>query len=204
MATFFLLLAQSLTTFVESLIVDRFGRRLLLVISGCGCAVGVGLTGLYKLLQVCNLHAASQYSWLPLFSLVLYIVFFSIGFAPIPWMMIPEMAPIESRSVIATSATALNWGSAFVITLFFPIVITMIQEFWVYFGFAIFTVIGTAFVLVCMPETSGKSLDQLRASYAYGWKNSLFSAVVSRRLSVTMTASNLNLPSNDQLRVTTM
>jgi facilitated trehalose transporter len=204
LATFLFLFAQTAATFIESLIVDRFGRRLLFVISGFGCSIGLGMTGLYFVLLTYQTEIANQNTWLPLTGLILYIIAFSIGFAPIPWMMIPEMTPLESRGFVSACATALNWGTAFVIAFTFPDLCGLLGTGSVFFGFMVCTIIGTTFMLICLPETSGRSFDELRTRYAYGWKNSLFSATVSRRLSTSVNASNLNLPANDQLRVTTM
>jgi facilitated trehalose transporter len=203
LGTFLVFSGQTLSTFIESLIVDRFGRRILLVLSGFGCAIDAGLTGFFYLMQEYVPDVAAQYRLLPVFSLVGFVFWFSIGFAPIPWMMIPEMTPVEARNFVTTCATALNYAIAFMITLAFPFVKEAYGPGVIYIGFFTITMIGTLFLLVCLPETSGKTLHELRSHYACGWKNSLFSATVSRRLSITLAASNLNLPANDQLRVTT-
>lgn len=76
---------QSLATFGEMFIVEKLGRRILLVISGCGCSVGLGVMALFCLLSEKNATFKADYAYMPLITLVFFIISFSIGLAPIPW-----------------------------------------------------------------------------------------------------------------------
>ena len=54
--------------------------------------------------------------WIPLMALMVYVVSFSIGFGPIPWLMMGEVFPSRIRGAAASFATALNWGFTFLVT----------------------------------------------------------------------------------------
>ena len=54
--------------------------------------------------------------WIPLLALVVYVVSFSVGFGPIPWLMMGEVFPAKIRGVAASLATGFNWTCTFVVT----------------------------------------------------------------------------------------
>lgn len=58
----------------------------------------------------------SQIGWLPLGSLMIYVVCFSLGFGPIPWLMMGEILPAKIRGSAASVATAFNWSCTFIVT----------------------------------------------------------------------------------------
>ena len=76
---------QSLATFGEMFIVDKLGRRILLVVSGCGCSLALGVMSLFYLMSENNKSFQQDYAYMPLITLVFFIISFSIGLAPIPW-----------------------------------------------------------------------------------------------------------------------
>lgn len=54
--------------------------------------------------------------WIPLIALMVYVVSFSIGFGPIPWLMMGEVFPSRIRGTAASFATAFNWACTFLVT----------------------------------------------------------------------------------------
>lgn len=58
----------------------------------------------------------SNVGWLPLASFVVYILGFSLGFGPIPWLMMGEILPAKIRGSAASVATAFNWSCTFIVT----------------------------------------------------------------------------------------
>jgi len=99
-----------------------------------------------------------------------YLLFFGVGLAPIPWLVNAEIFPLDERSVANSIATAANWIANFVVAETFLDLARGLSTnracpldhpdgaFWLYGAIA---VIG--FVLLCwkMPETAGKSLEQM-------------------------------------------
>lgn len=67
----------------------------------------------------------SQIGWLPLTSLVVYVLSFSLGFGPIPWLMMGEILPAKIRGSAASVATGFNWSCTFIVTKTFKDIIGM-------------------------------------------------------------------------------
>lgn len=85
LATILIGVMQVVATFVASMIVDKVGRRVLLLISISVMAVSKILLGVYFHLASKDAKSVENLGWLPVFALCLYIIVFSLGFGPIPW-----------------------------------------------------------------------------------------------------------------------
>lgn len=78
-------------TFVGSMLVDRAGRRLLLLISISVMSVTLLALGLFFFIQENDPEMAKNIGWLPITSLTIYIIAFALGFGPIPWLLVAEL-----------------------------------------------------------------------------------------------------------------
>lgn len=67
----------------------------------------------------------SNIGWLPLTSLILFVLCFSLGFGPIPWLMMGEILPAKIRGTAASVATGFNWTCTFIVTKTFADLIGM-------------------------------------------------------------------------------
>lgn len=63
--------------------------------------------------------------WLPLTTLVVYVLSFSLGFGPIPWLMMGEILPAKIRGSAASVATGFNWSCTFIVTMSFREIVGM-------------------------------------------------------------------------------
>lgn len=122
------------------------------------------LTALGAFYYISDNHAsqAESIGWLPLTSLSIYIIFFAIGYGPIPWLLLSEIYSKEYNAIASPCTAAINWGIAFIITLTFGSISEAIgtgQTFW---GFAALSVIGTIFTFFYVPETKGKSMSEVQ------------------------------------------
>lgn len=136
-------------------LVDRAGRRQLLLFSLLGMAVTLVLLGFSFI--------AEWNSALMLLFMVLYIAAYGIGMGPIFWALIGEIFPSDAHAGGSSASTAVNWTSNFVVSLVFLTVINAIgqgQTFWI---FAFICVVGLVFVGRFVPETKERSFDQVDA-----------------------------------------
>lgn len=76
---------QVLTSGCTPLIVDRLGRKIILLVSAAGMAICLGLLGLFFLLDHQKAEIVSSISWLPIASLVGFVILYCVGFGPLPW-----------------------------------------------------------------------------------------------------------------------
>lgn len=160
-ATIIVGIVQVLVTYASSLLVDRAGRRILLLISDAIMALCLGSLGYYFYLQESG-KDVSNIGLLPLLSVVVFIIVFSIGFGPIPWMMTGELFSSEIKGVATGIAVALNWLLTFVVTKSFQSLVTGLGSagtFWIFSGICF---AGTVFVALIVPETKGKSLEEIQ------------------------------------------
>ncbi|XP_046384302.1 facilitated trehalose transporter Tret1-like isoform X2 [Ischnura elegans] len=103
----------------------------------------------------------ASWSWLPLLAFVVYVVGFSLGFGPIPWLMMGEVLPAKIRGSAASLATAFNWTCTFIVTKTFEDLIQLIGTAGVFWLFGSIVTIGLVFVFFIVPETQGRSLEDI-------------------------------------------
>jgi sugar porter (SP) family MFS transporter len=144
-------------TLVAMFLVDRLGRRPLLLFGAAGLA-GLYL-GLAFLLQT---HAAP--------GLVSAVVLAAIGtyglsLAPVTWVVISEIFPTRIRGVASSVATVALWGAYFVLVFTFPILAEVIGTYGPFYLYAGICLAGFFFVRAKVKETKGQTLEQLEEAF---------------------------------------
>lgn len=148
------------STFIAAALIDRLGRKLLLYVSSVTMIITLITLGAYFYVKHIDIDV-SNFGWIPLASLVLYVLGFSIGFGPIPWLMLGEILPSKVRGTAASIATAFNWTCTFIVTKTFKNIIESIDIYGVFWLFAAICILGLIFVIFFVPETRGKSLEEI-------------------------------------------
>lgn len=174
---------QVIAVFVSVLCVDCAGRKVLLVLSSAFVSLSTAMLGLYYFLTdyVCvkyyhvNATSPSNLTDLPLYcepitskffvlvilSVVLFIVSFSIGWSTIPWVMMTELSPLRVRGLFSGVATLVNWSAAAFVTGLFPIYQNAVGHYGSWWTLTSITLLSIPFVILFVPETKGKSLEQI-------------------------------------------
>eukprot|EP00298_Acanthocystis_sp_HF-20_P011945 c19649_g1_i1.p1 GENE.c19649_g1_i1~~c19649_g1_i1.p1 ORF type:complete len:368 (+),score=113.09 c19649_g1_i1:517-1620(+) len=135
---------------------DKYGRRPLI----CGSLFGV-IVFLILLGASFKLPQSSLRNTLSLLSLIGYLLCFGFGMSPVPWVMNSEIYPLRARSACASIAVGTNWLSNFIISGTFLSVADSIgisETFWI---FASIGIVGWLWIYFKMPETFGKSLEEI-------------------------------------------
>lgn len=156
---------QVIATFISSLVVDKLGRRILLLLSAlvmCVCSTALGVFFFLKDTHGGESSIVQAISWLPLLSLSLFIIAFSLGFGPIPWMMAGDLCLIDIKAFVGSTAGTLNWLLSFTVTSTFNSLNTAIGSGQVFWLFAGIMVLGFVFIFFVVPETKGKSVDEIQ------------------------------------------
>lgn len=105
--------------------------------------------------------AAAQLDWIPLVCVLIFTVAFSIGVGPIAWLLISELYPLEYRGVGGAITSSFSYACAFVSVKTFvdlEAAFGLHGAFWIY---AFVSLLGLVFVLVFVPETRGKGLEEM-------------------------------------------
>jgi SP family sugar porter-like MFS transporter len=137
--------------------VERWGRRKLMLF---GCA---GLSVIYVLLGAC--YVAGWQGWPLLLLVIAAIACYAMTLAPVTWVALSEIFPNEVRGACMAVATTALWAACFLLTYTFPLINRAVgtgATFWLY---AAICSLGFIFVFRRLPETRGKSLEQIEA----GW-----------------------------------
>jgi facilitated trehalose transporter len=153
--------------FIALALIDRLGRKVLLLISDSFMIITlVILGGFFWATDVYGKDEVKPFGWIPLVSLMAFVVSFSLGFGPIPWIMMGEIFPTNIRGPAAAMTTAFNWTCTFLVTKSFPQIVAQFGAHSAFFGFAAICVVGIFFIIFIVPETQGQSLEDIEKNLA--------------------------------------
>lgn len=114
-------------------------------------------------------YCPSDYAWVPILGLGLYLFFFAPGMGPMPWTVNSEIYPLWARGTANSIATSVNWFFNLVVSMTFLTLteaITKYGAFYFYMGLAL---LGLVFMYLVQPETRGKSLEEVEGLFARSW-----------------------------------
>uniref|UniRef100_A0A0P4WDZ0 Major facilitator superfamily (MFS) profile domain-containing protein n=1 Tax=Scylla olivacea TaxID=85551 RepID=A0A0P4WDZ0_SCYOL len=155
-----------LMTFASLVMVEKFGRKTLMLVGLGGMLVDVFL------LFICLLYKDSHVTvgYLSIFLVIFFVVMFATGPGSIPWFFVTELFAQNARPTASSIAVAVNWTAAFIVGIgFLPL-----KELMGPFVFIIFVVLLILFILFTwfkVPETKGRSIDEITSIFkqtAYG------------------------------------
>ncbi|XP_073140664.1 sugar transporter ERD6-like 6 [Henckelia pumila] len=158
---------QVIATAVSAWLVDRSGRRILLLVSSLGMVASLILATVSFYLKDLVSEDSSLFGILGILSVIgvlLMVVFFSLGLGPIPWLMMSEILPAKIKGLGGSVATLANWFFCWIITMTAPLLLawSIGGSFTIY---TIMTIITVAFVAIWVPETKGKTLEEIHSSF---------------------------------------
>ncbi|KAF8031432.1 hypothetical protein BT93_D0595 [Corymbia citriodora subsp. variegata] len=148
---------------VAIFLIDKVGRKPLLYISTIGMTVCLIIVGVS--LSLLNEGVAGAASLLAILSVCGYVAFFSVGIGPICWVVSSEIFPLRYRAQAAALGAAGNRVCSGLITMSFLSVSRAITVAGTFFVFAALSAASVAFVYIHVPETRGKSLEQIESLF---------------------------------------
>ncbi|XP_037943861.1 facilitated trehalose transporter Tret1-like [Teleopsis dalmanni] len=152
-------IVQVTASILAPLAVVRFGRKSLLIFSSIGMTIGLGALGTFFYIQQ---QGDSEYvAWLPVPSLVLYIVVFCLGFGSLPWTLLGEMFPANIKSMAASIVTSTCWILSFAVIQCYS-VIALYGVHYAFWLFAGTSTLGFVFTMFMVIETKGLSLQEIQ------------------------------------------
>lgn len=145
-----------LVTIIAVFIADKVNRKKLLVTGNVGMVASL----LVMAILIWTIGIASS-AGIIIVCLSLFIIFFGLTWGPILWVMLPEMFPMRARGAATGLATlVLNFGTLLVAQLF-PVLNNTLSTEWVFLIFAVIGVFAMCFVIKYLPETRGRSLEEI-------------------------------------------
>jgi SP family sugar:H+ symporter-like MFS transporter len=152
-------------TILSMFLVDRMGRRLLLLIGGLGQAAMLLLMAVIFTVSskdaVNGIDMSGTIGLLALIAAIGFIAFFALTWGPVMWVMLGEMFSNKFRGVALALAGMSNWLANFLVTISFPYLLTRAGLGFSYGIYSVFGVIAFIFVFRYVKETKGKTLEEI-------------------------------------------
>lgn len=153
--TVFIGVVNLVFTFIAMGLVDRLGRKPLMLIGSGGLAI------IYIIVVQMLGSGYAHVSWFLLSAIGVY----AMSLAPVTWVLISEIFPNKVRSVATTIAVLSLWAAYFILVFTFPILFDKLKDntFYIYAGICI---LGFLFILFRVRETKGKTLEEMEGFFA--------------------------------------
>src|SRR5438876_394288 len=144
-------------TIIAMFLVDRAGRRPLLLVGIAGMIVTLGVLGLSFR------YPSGQLAWIAVICLMGYVASFAISLGPIFWLLIAEIDPLRIRGVAEGTAATFNWASNLIVSLTFLTLVEKLGASSTFLLYAFASVASWLFAYYFVPETKGRTLEQIEA-----------------------------------------
>jgi SP family galactose:H+ symporter-like MFS transporter len=159
-------LVNVLMTIVSMRLIDRIGRRPLLLTGIAGMVVTLSMLSL-------SFHISMQpgmLAWAGVISMMGFVASFAISLGPIFWLLISEIYPLKVRSSCEGLAATFNWGSNLLVTLTFLSLVRWIGQSRTFLWYALFAVAAWIFSYRFVPETKGRTLEEIERFWQHPHK----------------------------------
>ncbi|XP_043719143.1 sugar transporter ERD6-like 7 [Telopea speciosissima] len=155
-------LLQVVVTAVGATLIDRAGRRPLLMVSASGLLAGsllIAMSFYFKTFQ----YFPKSVPILALAGVLLYIGSFSVGMGAVPWVVMSEIFPINVKGTAGSLVTLVNWLGSWVTSYTFNLLVTW-SSYGTFFFYAAICAMALIFIFKVVPETKGRTLEDIQAS----------------------------------------
>ncbi|VAI10612.1 unnamed protein product [Triticum turgidum subsp. durum] len=156
-----------LATGITTWLLDRAGRRILLIISSAGMTLSLLVVAVIFFLKDNVPQDSDMYyilSMIAVLAIVACVITFSFGMGAIPWVIMSEILPVSIKSLAGSFATLANWLTSFGITMTANLLLS-----WSAGGtFVCYTLVSAftlVFIILWVPETKGRTLEEIQWSF---------------------------------------
>lgn len=144
---------------VACVVCKRYGRRPLCILSGIITAISMIGLSMYLYWKPVGMV------WIPLSCLMIYICAISIGLVPLPWIMCGEVFPTKVRGFGSGISSSVTFLSLFIVVKTAPEMMTNFGEVFTFLSYGVVAFVGTAILYLILPETKGKSLEEIEEKF---------------------------------------
>lgn len=153
-----------LFVFLSIFLVDKFGRKCLLIFSAVVMGISIGCLSLYFYLHKAG--KAESISFLPLTSLIVYIAAFSLGFCTVPLILVGEIFPLAYRSLLGPLTTSVGLLSMFIELKTYTNLESYFGKEGAFAVYAFLNFFAVIYIYFTLPETKGKSLEEIELYFS--------------------------------------
>lgn len=146
---------QLFGSYLSTSLMERLGRRPLLLISSLGMCICHYILGGFCYTQTLK-YDVSNLAWIPVVALSFYMIVYSLGVGPAPYVVSSEVLSRDISSLVLTFGLFFVWVTAFAVIKLFPTIISLVDIHGCFFIFGTMCMAIFVFVLVLIPETKGQ------------------------------------------------
>jgi sugar porter (SP) family MFS transporter len=154
-------LVNVIMTVVSMWLIDRAGRRPLLLTGVAGMIFSLGVLGLAFRMMAANTTLA----WVAVVTLMAYVAFFAISLGPIFWLLISEIYPLKIRGLAEGTAAGTNWTFNLLVSITFLTLVEGLGPSWTFWLYGVLAVAAWLFSYYLVPETKGRTLEEIEQSW---------------------------------------
>ena len=151
-------------TLLAMQLIDRVGRRPLLLVSLAGMALSLFALGLAFSLPLLS----GSLGWIAVASLMVYVGSFAVGLGPVFWLMLSEIYPLRIRGRAMSVGTVANWTANLIVALSFLTLTEVLGKPATFCLYGVVSIGAWLFALFLVPETKGKTLEEIEAHWRAG------------------------------------
>ncbi|XP_057658235.1 facilitated trehalose transporter Tret1-like [Diorhabda carinulata] len=155
-------IVKVMSLFLTFMIIERIGRRPLLIVSSAGSGISMLLLGTFFYFLIIDSPLFDQVQWLPFPVILFYYLVYGIGLCSIPTPMISVLFTIEMRSMSSSLVFTIEHVLVASCQLVYPLLAESVGSHWCMWIFAINCFIASLILYWLMPETRGKSIDEIQ------------------------------------------
>lgn len=162
LAMFVIDVARVIVTLLACIMLKRMHRRILCFISGYGTAIAM----LSLAVSIYLIHKIPNVPWLPMFLILAYVCFSSFGLMLLPWCLVGELFPLKSRGLGSGISSSINFVFFFSVVKMAPSLFKTIDMHGAFLCYGSVALIGTTLLVICLPETKDKTLQEIEDGFA--------------------------------------
>ena len=147
-------------TVLALFLIDRWGRRPLLLFGTSLMAIALIGLGIANAMPDTVMDSLG---WIFNIALFIYIAGFAIGLGPIAWLFLAEVYPLEIRGKAMSCGSFANWASNFIVAMTFLTILNYLGPSITFLMYGIICIFTIIFIYKYIPETKGKSLEEIQA-----------------------------------------
>ncbi|XP_029669193.1 facilitated trehalose transporter Tret1-2 homolog [Formica exsecta] len=152
---------QVIFSIISMFITDHFGRKSLLIISAIGSGCSTAIVAIYFNLQYNHINT-NHLVWLLATSVMMYTIMYALGLASVPFTLLSEMYPINVKALGSTIFLVLISLLSFVMSTLYLIITDIVGAHVPFWIFTACSLAGALFIFLCVPETKGKTFEQIQ------------------------------------------
>lgn len=154
-------------TLISACLVERFGRKCLLLYGVFFMTISLISLGVYFQLLYISAHYVRNIGYLPILSVGVFVTFFAIGMGPISYILHGELFSNQAKPYAAPLGQIISFLSSFVIAILFVHMTEFLGEASTFYVIAVICELAIIFIVMMVKETKGKSLQEIQEMLKY-------------------------------------